>query len=122
MQAADQSVQLPPHLQFVAREAALTVLRLRLEMAARLAHMRVADEQECVTAALHAPPPTTIPLLPDDDPARTRWLADHLAAEAADARSLSGPLHPATLAHLRLRLWLAETEAAALAPWLPAAL
>lgn len=70
-------------------------------------------------ALLSAPDPdAAFPPIPDNAPELTQWLAGHLLAEAAQARhSYGGPLHPATLAHLRVRLWLAETEAAALAGW-----
>lgn len=93
------------------------VLVLRRELEARIWEEQVAYWQERVAAGLRVPPDTTFYTWTDRRPARTLWLANHLAANAAEARHLDGRLNPATLTHLRLRLWLAETEAAALAGW-----
>ncbi len=94
------------------RLAAQTAANLRAQLQAGHARAATVARQRAAVAALDVPDPT------DPDPARTARLVAALRLEIAIGTGPGSASDPAALAHATLRLWLLETEVAALAGWL----
>lgn len=97
------------------RQAVRTATNLRADLLARHHRARIVACQRAAVALLAAPDPA------DAHPARTARLVETLRLEINIATGPGSALDEARRAHDTLRLWLLETEAAALAAWLAAA-